>query len=167
MKLEEFNYHLPKQLIAHKPVFPKHNSRLMVVNEKVEHKHFYDILDYLKPDDVLVINETKVKRCKLRGKKLTGAPAEIVLLEELDNNQYKARIKTNKPKIGQKIVVDDFIIEIFDRDNDIFIIKFNKDISKKINLIGEFPFPTYIKRDKLEEREYQPIFAKHEGSVAA
>lgn len=166
MKLSEFNYDLPKELVAHKPVFPKHNSRLMIVKDKIEHKHFYDILDYLEKGDVLVINETKVKKCRLIGKKSTGAPAEIIIIEELGNKKYKSRIKTKNPRKGLKILVDGLTFEIISKEKDIFTIRSDKDIDD-LSKIGEFPFPTYIKRNSLKEEEYQPIFAKNKGSVAA
>lgn len=167
MKIEEFNYNLPAELIAHKPVFPKDNSRLMIVNNKIQHKHFYNIIDYLKEDDVVVINETKVKRCKLIGKKLSGAPAEIVILDKIKPKTYTARIKTRQPRPGQKIIIENIEATITAQDKDIFTIEFNEDIEKIIDEKAHFPFPPYIQREYLEENEYQPIFAKHEGSVAA
>ncbi|MEA3430440.1 MAG: tRNA preQ1(34) S-adenosylmethionine ribosyltransferase-isomerase QueA [Nanoarchaeota archaeon] len=167
MKLEEFNYILPKELIAHKPVFPKDSSKLMIVKEKIEHKHFYDILNYLNKDDVLVINETKVKRCKLKGKKESGAPLEIVLLNKIKPLTYEARIKTRNPRIGQKIIIENQEATITDLDKDIFTVMFKQDIEPILEKKGQFPFPPYIQREYLEENEYQPIFAKTEGSVAA
>ena len=82
MKLSEIDYNLTKELIAHEPIEPRDKCRLMVVKNKIEHKIFTYILNYLNKDDVLVINETKVTKSKLNGKKETGAPAEIIILNK-------------------------------------------------------------------------------------
>jgi len=165
MKLKEFDYVLPKELIAQKPVFPKDSSNLMILkNDTIIHKKFYDIIDYLNKDDVLVINETKVKRCKIKGKKITGSPAEIHILKKV-KDLYETRIKTKNPNIGTIIEFENGIrCKIVKTKGELFIIKFNKS-PKELDM--EFPFPTYIKRDSLSEEEYQPVFAKKSGSVAA
>jgi S-adenosylmethionine:tRNA ribosyltransferase-isomerase len=166
MKLSEFDYNLPEELIAQKAVFPRDHARLMVVSDRIEHKYFYNLIDYLYPGDVLVINETKVLRCKLLGKKESGSPYEVYVVGK-DDGLYKVRIKGRNPRSGVKILFDDFNGEIVREEGEIFYMRFSKDIDEYMQSKGTFPFPPYIKRDYLPEEEYQTIYAKHGGSVAA
>ncbi|MBW3014822.1 tRNA preQ1(34) S-adenosylmethionine ribosyltransferase-isomerase QueA [Candidatus Woesearchaeota archaeon] len=165
MLLEKFKYNLPKELIAQEPIFPKDHSRLMIVKDKIiQHKHFYDIIDYLNKDDVLVINETKVRRTRLIGKKSTGAPAEVFILD-IKGKNATAHVKSNRPKPGTILEFSNSLkAEIIEKKDNIYHLKFN---NENILENAEYPFPTYIKRLSLSDKEYQPIFAKIPGSVAA
>ncbi|MBW2991623.1 S-adenosylmethionine:tRNA ribosyltransferase-isomerase, partial [Candidatus Woesearchaeota archaeon] len=100
-KLSDYNYTLPKELIAQSPASPRSESRLLVINQnKLEHKHFHNIIDYLGPGDVLVLNDTRVIPAKLKGKKSTGAYAELIIEHKTKNNIYQCRIKTEHAKKG-------------------------------------------------------------------
>ena len=96
MKLSDFDYNLPKKYIAQKPKVPRDHSKLMIVNSLIEHKRFYNIIDYLQKGDVLVVNETKVIPAKLVGRKETGSPAELIIEEDL-GKKCICRIKTRNP----------------------------------------------------------------------
>src|SRR3989338_7155604 len=97
MGINDFDYNLPKELIAQKAAYPKDISRLMILkNDSIEHKHFYDLIDYLEKDDVLVINETKVSKAKICGRKITGSKAELILCRRLSNKKFECRIKGNR-----------------------------------------------------------------------
>src|SRR3989338_3510893 len=117
MRLSDFDYKLDKSFIAQHPVEPKDHSRLMVVkNNKIEHRHFYNIIDYLKKGDVLVINETKVLPNKIVGNKTTGGKAELIINKKLKNNFCECMIKTRKPKTGTKFIFKNNISgEIIDK----------------------------------------------------
>ena len=101
MNLNQYNYNLPEELIAQKAFSPRDHCKLLILkNNNITHKKFYNIINYLETGDVLVINETKVKRCKLIGNKETGSPVELTLIKQSDNNIYETRIKGNQEKVG-------------------------------------------------------------------
>lgn len=189
MKLSDFNYKLDKRFIAQRPVEPKDHSKLMVVKYgKIEHKYFYNLVDYLKKDDVLVINETKVLPNKIVGNKATGGKAELIINKTLKNSKRifgapkipqgffsetknsicECIIKTRKPKIGTEFIFKNNINgKIIDKKGNLFIVKFNKNINKLIEKIGELPTPPYVKSKIRKDSEYQTIYSKAEGSLAA
>jgi S-adenosylmethionine:tRNA ribosyltransferase-isomerase len=163
MKLSEFDYNLPKELIAQRPANPRTHSRLMILkDDKIEHKKFYEIINYFKEGDVLVLNETKVLKIKLIGKKETGGKIEIML----EGEEGKAILK-GRAKIGNKILFDKNIIGTIEekKENEIKI-KFNFPIEEVIKKIGKLPIPPYIKEELKSDSEYQTVFAKKEGSFA-
>ncbi|MGV8086647.1 MAG: tRNA preQ1(34) S-adenosylmethionine ribosyltransferase-isomerase QueA [Candidatus Woesearchaeota archaeon] len=165
MNLNDYSYVLPEELIAQKPTVPKDKCRLLIVNKnKLEHKLFKNILDYLKKGDVLVLNNTKVTKSKILGNKETGSKAEIILLRKIQEDTFEAKIKTKNPIIGNKILVKKGFIEIIAQKNiDTFIVKLstNKILSETV-----LPTPPYIHRI-VKDNEYQTIFSKEEGSLAA
>jgi S-adenosylmethionine:tRNA ribosyltransferase-isomerase len=163
MKLSYFDYHLPKELIAQRPASPRTHSRLMVLkNDQIEHKKFYEIIDYFKKGDVLVLNETKVLKIKLIGKKETGGKIELML----EGNEGTAIIK-GRAKVGNKIIFDKKIIGIIEEKEENKIkIKFNIPIEEVIKKIGKLPTPPYIKKELKSDSEYQTVFAKKAGSFA-
>jgi S-adenosylmethionine:tRNA ribosyltransferase-isomerase len=185
MKLKDFDYNLPKELIAQKPVYPRDYSRLLVLDRKSKqftHQHFYEIGSFLKEGDVLVLNNTKVIPARLVGKKSeTGGRVEVFLIQpNVKNlNNYKwgnEWIVIGSPKLnqGQKIIfnrgLEGEIIKVLGQER---IIRFNKsgEVLKKIIFqIGQTPIPPYIKSPDKEnklQKEYQTVFAKYLGSVAA
>ena len=195
MLTSDFDYNLPKQLIAQIPLEPRDSSRLMVVDKKTKtaaDKHFYDIVDYLKPGDLLVWNNTKVFKARLRGtlmldkatdglsdeidttgKILNVSQVEIFLVKPMENNKvWKVLAKPGrKLRLGMKIVfADDFSAEVMLKENDgTFLIEFAEDdmsVRAKANKYGEVPIPPYIETQATSER-YQTVYAKEEGSVAA
>ena len=169
MKLELFNYNLPKELIAQEPIEPRDASRLMIVKGKtIKHKNFKDLLSYLEKDDVLVLNNTKVEPVKPLGRKATGSPAEFIISKKLGNRKYECQIKTNKVKIGTEFLFNKGLkAKVLGGNEGIFDVLFNKDkIEEIIQDIGEMPTPPYIKK-KAKREQYQTVYAKHPGSIAA
>ena len=171
MKLSEFNYYLPKELIAQHPARPRDDCRLMVLHkdktkDKIVHERFFDIIKYLNKGDVLVMNSTKVIQAKLVGNKSSGSSAEIILTKEIDKkkNIWECRIKTRNPHPGVKIFLDKGYGIIMEQ---ISIDRFKIRLSnKKLLQKAILPNPPYIKHDVTSE-EYQTIYAKHDGSLAA
>ncbi|PIZ51770.1 tRNA preQ1(34) S-adenosylmethionine ribosyltransferase-isomerase QueA [Candidatus Woesearchaeota archaeon CG_4_10_14_0_2_um_filter_33_13] len=163
MNLEDYNYHLPEELIAQKAFYPRDHCKLMVIKEdKFLHQKFYEIIDFLQHGDVLVINETKVRRCKLIGKKETGSPVEVTLVKHLGNNFYETRIK-GKPKVGKKLIFVNLTGKIIKQEEDCFYVQFDREIrEEECQLLT----PPYIKEDVPEE-DYQTTYAKVSGSLAA
>jgi S-adenosylmethionine:tRNA ribosyltransferase-isomerase len=176
MKLSDFDYHLPKELIAKYPAQPRDSCRLMVLNRKdktIEHRIFRDVIDYLKPGDTLVLNNTKVIPARLFGKKeKTNANIEVFLLRPIEDNIWEALIKNvRRLKKNQKIIIsDDFYVEFIDRDDEKAIVKIHsKDIKSDLEKYGHVPLPPYIERQDEEKDKdcYQTVFAEKEGSVAS
>lgn len=168
MELSDFDYDLPKDLIAQKAVFPKDNSRLMIIiGNSIEHKHFHDIIDYLNKDDVLVINESRVSRAKIAGKKETGGKAELILCGKIDSRTFECRIKSSRVRVGNRYVFGKGLsAELIKKDKDIFTARFSKPLNKITSGLFELPAPPYVKR-RVSEKEYQTVYSKKEGSLAA
>jgi S-adenosylmethionine:tRNA ribosyltransferase-isomerase len=185
MKLSEFSFNLPKELIAEYPNAHRDESRLMVVNRKtgkIEHKVFKDILSYFGPQDVLILNDTKVFPARLYGRKeKTGAKIEVFLLRELNKESFLWDVLVDparKIRIGNKLYFgkdDELVAEVIDNTTSRGrTLRFLYDGSYEefkalIETLGETPLPKYIKREvKPSDRErYQTVYAKHEGAVAA
>lgn len=181
MKLEEFNYYLPKEYIAQKPISPRDHSRLMVVNRKerkISHHYFYEIEKFLQKGDILVLNNSKVIPARLIGKKPeTGGKVEILLLrpetKKLTHYQWtKKWIVIGRPGLseGQKIIFEKDLTAVVKKSvNYERVIEFNchgEKLKKIIYQIGQAPTPPYIKRMS-NLKEYQTVYAKNLGSVAA
>ena len=178
MNKNEFYYDLPEDLIAQTPVEPRDHSRLLVVNKntnQIEHKHFYDILDYLTSNDVLVINNTRVIPARLYGKKSTGAKIEVLLLKRINLNTYEALLKPGKKAKKGTVInfTNNFSCEIKDEIKDIGgkIVEFNvpsgSTLEAELDKCGNMPLPPYI-HEKLKDKErYQTVYSKVEGSSAA
>jgi S-adenosylmethionine:tRNA ribosyltransferase-isomerase len=181
MKLSDFKYPLPRNLIAKHPAKPRDSSRLMVMNralDAIEEKRFSDVVDYFKKGDCLVVNQTKVFPARLFGKKeKTNAKIEVFLLRELnpEENIWDVIVDpARKVRIGNKIYFDDGKIwcEVIDNTTSRGrTVRFNykNDLFKVIERIGMTPLPHYIKRDPEEsdKETYQTVYAKNIGSVAA
>ena len=185
MKLSEFEFDLPKELIAEYPTENRDESRLMVVNRKdqsIEHKLFKDLKDYFEEDDLLVFNNTKVFPARLYGtKEKTGARIEVFLLRELNSDTRLWDVLVDparKIRIGNKLYFgedDSLVAEVIDNTTSrgrtlrfLFDGPY-QDFRKKLSELGETPLPKYIKREVTPEDEerYQTIYAKKEGAVAA
>lgn len=181
MKLSDFKYPLPRNLIAKYPVSPRDHSRLMVLNradESIEDRKFYEIVDYLNKGDCLVINETKVFQARLFGKKeKTNARIEVFLLRELNKEENIWDVivdPARKVRIGNKIYFDDGKLwcEVIDNTTSRGrTVRFNHkgDFFKIIERIGMTPLPYYIKREATEKdkQAYQTVYARVLGAVAA
>ncbi|OLD64140.1 MAG: tRNA preQ1(34) S-adenosylmethionine ribosyltransferase-isomerase QueA [Ignavibacteria bacterium 13_1_40CM_2_61_4] len=181
MKLSDFKYPLPRNLVAKHPAKPRDSARLMVMNralDTIEEKRFSDLIDYMKKGDCLIVNQTRVFPARLFGKKeKTNAKIEVFLLRELnhDENIWDVIVDpARKVRIGNKIYFDDGKIwcEVIDNTTSRGrTVRFNykNDLFKVIERIGTTPLPHYIKReaDEADKEMYQTVYAKYVGSVAA
>ena len=166
MKLSDFDYDLPLDLIAQKPASPKDSSRLMVVNKEIEYKHFYNIIDYLEKGDVLVVNETKVNKAKIIGRKQSGSPAELII-EKFKGKKTYCIIKTRHPHKGVILFFGKYQCIILDQEKDLFNVEFNEEVEKIIGDIGILPTPPYIQRKLDKDSQYQTVYSRKKGSIAA
>ena len=176
MNISEFDFDLPEELIAQHAVNPRDHSKLLVLNKEkkeIEHKRFYNIIDYLKKDDVLVINRTKVIPARLYGRKDTGTVLECFLLKRYDLYTWEVLLKPAKRlKIGQKVVFSENLleaelIEIKEDGNRVLKFNYKGNFEEILDKLGEMPLPPYI-TEKLEDKNrYQTVYAKEGESVAA
>ena len=176
MKLEEFDYNLPEELIAQVPIQKRDESRLMVVDREkrtIEDKVFRDIIDYLEPGDCLVRNNTKVIPARLYGKKDTGANVEFVLLKQLEGDIWESIVRPgNKLKPGSKVIFGDGllnaeILEILEDGTRKVKFTYEGIFNEILDKIGLMPLPPYIHESLKENDRYQTVYAKYEGSAAA
>ena len=185
LKTSDFDYFLPESLIAQTPMEPRDHSRLMVLKKdgEIEHKHFYDILSYLKPNDTLVINDSRVIPARIYGEKVrqgdfVSAPSKIetLLLKQISQNKWEVLLKpAKKIKIGGEIdyhgILKATVIDVVEDGNRIVEFSYDKEKYKNIfevlNQIGSMPLPPYITK-KLEDKDrYQTVYARENGSSAA
>ncbi len=190
MKLTDFYYELPEELIAQDPLQKRSESRLMVLDrekETIEHKHFYDVVDYLNPGDCLVINDTKVIPARLLGvKEDTGAAIEVLLLKRISDTEWETLVKPGKKcRVGARIVFGSDtntpdeetglikgklvgeVVDIVEEGNRIVRFEYDGIFEEILDELGQMPLPPYITH-KLEDKDrYQTVYAKHEGSAAA
>jgi len=186
MFINDFDYKLPKELIAQFPLEKRDHSRLMVIyrsNYKIEHKRFFNVIEYLQRGDILIINDTKVFNARLYGEKPSGGKIEFLLLNKLRETKgesiWNSLIKTfsGNPRIGLRFNIDSIIMgEILERVSDIewkVIFKYNGNFNKILEKIGYPPLPPYIKRNgdlryrKMDKKRYQTEYAENIGSIAA
>lgn len=176
MKVSDFNYELPEALIAQVPIKNRDESRLMILDRKkqtIEHKHFKDILEYLKPGDCLVRNNTKVIPARLYGKKETGAVVEFLLLKRIEDDIWEVMVRPGRKLLkGAKVVFGDGILEgevleVLDNGNRKVKFTYQGIFNEILDKIGLMPLPPYIKESLKEKDRYQTVYAKYEGSAAA
>ena len=176
MKTSDFDYYLPENLIAQKPVEPRDTSRLLVYNrttDKVEHKRFYDIVDYLKKGDVLVRNNTKVLPARMFATTPNGGKVEVLLLKRFDLTEWEVMVKPGKKaKPGAKLTISaDLSLEVLStiEDSGTRRVKFFYDgvFEDIISKIGEMPLPPYITEKLKNQERYQTVYASVDGSAAA
>lgn len=176
MNVSEFNYNLPEELIAQTPLEKRDESRLMVLNRKektIEHKKIKDIIDYLKPGDCLVRNNTKVLPARIYGNKETGAKVEFLLLNNIEGDIWETIVRPgNKLHIGTKVIFGNgkLIAEILDiMPGGTRKVKFtyNGIFNEILDEIGLMPLPPYIHEELKENDRYQTVYAKYNGSAAA
>ena len=175
--LEQFDFPLDEELIAQEPSQLRDYSRLMVLNKKektIEHKHFYDIIDYLRPGDVLVRNNSKVIPARLYGvKDQTNAHVEVLLLKDLGNHLYECLCGNAKTiKVGTLIHFQDDLLTmtcVEVRDEGIRVMELHYDgiLYEILDKLGKMPLPPYIHKQCQDNSRYQTVYAKIEGSAAA
>ena len=176
MKVSDFNYFLPEELIAQVPIKDRDASRLMVLNKKektLEHKEFKDIIDYLEPGDCLVRNNTKVIPARLYGKKETGANVEFLLLKNIEGDIWESIVRPgNKLHVGTKVIFGDGlltaeILEIMPGGTRKVKFFYEGIFNEILDEIGLMPLPPYIHESLKDRDRYQTVYAKYNGSAAA
>ena len=178
MKTSDFYYDLPQELIAQTPIEPRDQSRLMVVDKntgEVTHKIFKDLIDYLNPNDCLILNDTRVIPARIYGvKKQTGAVVEFLLLKQSENNVWECLCKPGKrAKIGTEFVfgeglVECEVVDITDDGNRKIQFKCDsKEIYTVLDKIGKMPLPPYITEELKNGERYQTVYSRELGSAAA
>ena len=177
MKTDDFDYYLPENLIAQTPINKRDESKLMVLNKEtgtIEHRHFADIIDYLTPNDVLVLNDTKVMPARLIGQKEdTNGHIELLLLKNTQNNIYECLCKPAKRvKIGTIVTFGDGIlkakcIEVKEEGIREFEFLYDGIFYEILDKLGEMPLPPYIHKKLKDKNRYQTVYAKNIGSAAA
>ncbi len=175
MKVSDFNYHLPEELIAQTPMEPRDHSRLLVIHKdsgRLEHRHFYELPDYLRPDDVLVFNDTRVIPARLWGHKESGARAEVFLLTRLNEREWEVLVRPGK-KLQEGAVIrfgPELSCQVVSRtDFGGRVVRFEyKGIFEEIlDRLGETPLPPYIKAPLADKERYQTVYNRERGSAAA
>ena len=176
MKVEEFNYELPEELIAQTPIEKRDESRLMVLNREkqtIEHKTFKDIINYLEPEDCLVRNNTKVIPARLYGKKATGAKIEFLLLNRIEGDIWECIVRPgHKLKPGTEVEFGDgilkaTILDVMEGGTRKVAFQYEGIFNEILDKIGLMPLPPYIHESLKEKDRYQTVYAKYEGSAAA
>lgn len=170
MKVSDFDFYLPEELIAQHPLERRDSSRLMVLDRNtgdVEHKHFHDIIEYLNEGDTIVLNNTRVMPARLIGEKEgTGGKIEFLLLKRIEGDKWECLAKPGKKaKIGQKFVfgsgkLNCEVIDIIEEGNRIIEFSYEGIFEQVLDELGEMPLPPYI-TERLEDRErYQTVYSK-------
>ncbi|MFH1857679.1 MAG: tRNA preQ1(34) S-adenosylmethionine ribosyltransferase-isomerase QueA [Candidatus Omnitrophota bacterium] len=174
MQLSDFNYLLPKTLIAQAPLPKRDASRLLVVHRKsgrIEHRHFRDFPDYFQPGDIVVLNDTKVKRVRAVGKRASGSTLEVLFLQKRSPEEYEVLLNPgSRLKPGSRIFLGDHEAVLIGGNGVIRRIRFQgKGIDSWLHQNGLVPLPPYIRRPATEEdaSRYQTVYAKKDGAVAA
>lgn len=177
MKTSDFNFYLPEELIAQHPLEKRDYSRLMVLDKatgEIEHRHFYDVLEYLNKGDTLVLNNTRVMPARLIGEKEgTGGKIEFLLLKRIEGDKWECLAKPGKKaKVGATFTFGDgalkcTVIDIVEEGNRIIEFSYDGIFEQVLDRLGEMPLPPYI-TEKLDDKErYQTVYSKEKGSAAA
>ncbi len=177
MNIKDFYYDLPQEMIAQTPLKDRTSSKLMVLDRKthqISHRHFYDICDYLKPGDCLVMNNTRVIPARLYGvKEGSGGRIEFLLLKRLSIDTWEVILRPGKKaKVGSRFEFGEGLLraevtEVRDDGNRIVKFEFDGIWEELLDKLGEMPLPPYIKEKLEDKNRYQTVYAKFEGSAAA
>lgn len=177
MKTSDFYYDLPEELIAQDPLKDRSSSRLLVLRKdtgETEHRIFSDIIEYLKPGDCLVINDTKVIPARLHGiKEGTGAHIEVLLLKRKEDNIWETLVRPGKKaRPGTRLTFGDGrmkaeILDVVDEGNRLIRFEYDGIFEEVLDALGEMPLPPYITHKLEDKNRYQTVYARHEGSAAA
>ncbi len=177
MDVKDFYYELPEELIAQDPLDRRSDSRLMVLDKEsgdVEHRHFYDIKEYLRPGDCLVINNTKVIPARLIGQReKTGGKVEVLLLKRKSDTVWETLVKPGKKaRVGTRLTFGDGllvaeVIDIVEEGNRLIRFEYEGIFEEILDQLGQMPLPPYIKHELKDKNRYQTVYAKYDGSAAA
>lgn len=179
MDVSQFDFHLPEELIAQTPLPRRSDSRLMVLHRgsgELEHRHFSDLTNYLRPKDVLVINDTRVRPARLIGmKKETGGRVEILLLRPLGEDRWEVLAKpARRLKPGGTVLFGNGVLQaVVEGESDVAggrivrLLYETEDLEALLNRLGEMPLPPYIRKRLEDPERYQTVYAKAVGSAAA
>lgn len=177
MKTSDFYYDLPKELIAQTPVEPRDSSRLLVLGRKsgeIEHRHFYDIIDYLNEGDLLVVNDSRVLPARIFGiKDETGARVEFLLLKQISGNRWETLCKPGKKaRVGAKFTFGDGLLratvaDVKDDGNRVVDFDCDENFFATLDKIGQMPLPPYITEELKNKERYQTVYSHELGSAAA
>lgn len=176
MKTHDFWYDLPEELIAQTPLEKRDNSRLMVLDRDsgaIEHRHFYDVIDFLQPGDCLVMNDSRVLPARLLGHRPTGGAVEVLLLRDLGGGKWECLTKPGrKMQAGQDVVFGDgeltaTVAEVLDDGNRIVEFHYEGIFLEVLERLGKMPLPPYIKAELQDRERYQTVYSREVGSAAA
>src|SRR4030042_3388538 len=174
MKLKDYYYDLPKELIAQYPLEKRDQSKLLVLDRttgEIRHRHFSDIVEFFKPGDTLVLNNTRIFTARLKGKKESGGSVEMLLVREIEKGTWEALVHSRKRlHIGGKVFFEDnSYATVVNKTPGRCIIEFNAPAKEMIKQYGIVPLPHYIRRGTVPEDEntYQTVYADPEGASAA
>lgn len=176
MKTHDFWYHLPEELIAQTPLERRDSSRLLVMDRnsgEVQHRHFYDILDYLVPGDCLVMNDSRVLPARLLGHRPTGGAVEVLLLRDLGNKKWECLCKPGrKMQPGNQVIfgngeLNATVTDVLEDGNRIVEFDYEGIFLEVLERLGKMPLPPYIKAELENQERYQTVYSKEVGSAAA
>jgi len=176
MKTHDFYYDLPEELIAQTPLQKRDSSRLMVLDRvtgEVTHKHFYDIIDYLKPGDCLVMNDSRVLPARLLGRRPTGGAVEVLLLRDLGNKCWECLCKPGrKMQPGNEVIFGNgeltaTVTEVKEDGNRVVQFRYEGIFLEVLERLGKMPLPPYIKAELQDQERYQTVYSREVGSAAA
>ena len=177
MKTSDFDFYLPEELIAQHPLEKRDYSRLMVLDKatgEIDHKHFYNVIDYLNPGDTLVLNNTRVMPARLIGEKaISGGKIEFLLLKRIHDDTWEVIVRPGRKLLkGAKVIFGDGILEatiddVLENGNRLVTFKYEGIFNEILDQIGLMPLPPYIKEKLKDKDRYQTVYAKYDGSAAA
>ena len=176
MKTHDFYYDLPEELIAQTPLERRDGSRLMVLDRQtgeIEHKHFYDIVDYLRPGDCLVMNDSRVLPARLLGHRPTGGAVEVLLLRDLGDKKWECLCKPGrKMREGDSVTFGDgeltaTVVAVQEDGNRIVEFHYEGIFLEVLERLGKMPLPPYIKAELADQERYQTVYSREVGSAAA
>ena len=172
MKTSDFNYDLPEKLIANYPLDKRSSSRLLVYSDRIDHKTFRDVINYFEEGDLLVVNNTSVIPARVYGNKESGGSVEVMLERIMEDNKALVQIRSGRsPKIGAVIFLGKYTTKCVDRQDNFFILQFDRSPLDVFNTIGHVPLPPYIKRpdEDLDKDRYATVYEDKDlqESVAA
>ena len=176
MKTHDFWYNLPEELIAQTPLERRDGSRLLVLDREsgaMEHRHFYDIADYLNPGDCLVMNDSRVLPARLLGRRPTGGAVEVLLLRDLGGGAWECLVKPGrKMQVGQDVEFGDgaltaTVAQVRPDGNRVVQFHYQGIFLEILERLGKMPLPPYIKEELRDQERYQTVYSREAGSAAA